>query len=106
MLWLGTQHLEGKPFELTDVLGFIPEFISELDPRPAREQIADNYCGGWRPMRGMARNPITSALTYPGDPPMVPLATARLRDEIIYVYESGWTAIVQPDGSFEVSRLD
>jgi hypothetical protein len=88
-------------------LGIIPEFFSENDPRPAREQAQDNYAhgGGWDRFDGF-RMLANGALQYPGDPPMHPLAEARLRDEVIRFYNSAWVAIVQPDGSFEVSRMD
>ena len=39
------------------------------------------------------------------DPAMV-LAVTRLRDETILLYEMDWVAVIQPDGAFEVSRMD
>jgi hypothetical protein len=45
-------------------------------------------------------------LRYPGDPPLNPLAQARLRDELIVFYDHAIVAIVQEDGSFEVARID
>lgn len=35
-----------------EMLGLIPSFLSESDPRPAREQFDENYQhgGGWRPL--------------------------------------------------------
>jgi hypothetical protein len=91
-------------------LGLIPEFMNEGDPRPAREQIHDNYRhgGGWHGMPGFKltwKNELP-ILQYPGDPPLIPLAVMRLRQERIFVYLHGITAIVQPDGTFEASRLD
>jgi hypothetical protein len=88
------------------MLGYIPGFLSEDDPRPAREQIDANYRhgGGWRPFKGHTRTAV--GLRYPGDPPMALLATSRLRDEVIEFYDCQWLAIVQPDGSFEVCRMD
>jgi hypothetical protein len=92
-----------------DTVGFIPQFLNERDPRPAREQIDANYAhgGGWLPNPGfkLVSGPPHS-IKYPGDPMLKPLAEAKLRDETIIVYESGITAIFQKDGSFEVSRLD
>lgn len=87
-------------------LGYIPSFLSEADPRPAKEQFEENYSfGGWQPMKGFKLNKDMS-LKYPGDPPMKPWAEATLRQELIYVYQSGWVMILQPDMSFEVARLD
>jgi len=45
-------------------------------------------------------------LRYPGDPILAPLAQAKLRDELIVFYRHALVAIIQPDGSFEVSRVD
>jgi hypothetical protein len=91
-----------------DILGFIPHFLSPNDPRPAAEQINANYQhgGGWRAQPGFKLNPVTRALKYPGDPPLLPLAEAHLRDELILFYEYEYLAIIQPDNTFEVCRLD
>lgn len=88
-------------------LGFIPTFISENDPRSAREQFDANYAhgGGWYPMSKWKLNPDNS-LKYPEDPPLEPWAMMQLRHESIFMYASGFVAIVQPDRSFEVARLD
>ena len=88
-------------------LGFIPEFFSEDDPRPAREQIEENYAhgGGWRPLPQWKLLP-NCALKYPGDPVLQPVAKAKLRDEHIVVYPYGIVMLLEPDGSYEVSRLD
>lgn len=89
-------------------LGFLPMFMREEDPRPAREQIHDNYRhgGGWRSFTGFDYNPRTLEIVYPGDPPMLPLATTKLRDETIIFYPHAWLLVLQPDGTFEVSRVD
>ena len=86
-------------------LGFIPTFLSLADPRPAKEQFDTAYVGGWSPFPKFTLHP-NKTLTYPGDPPMKPLAETSFRDEKIYVYESAWVAIVQPDGSYEIARMD
>lgn len=89
-----------------DHLGFLPAMLSPDDPRPAREQFNSNYSfGGWSPFKGFTLN-TDNSLSYPGDPPQQPLAQAKLRDELIILYPSSWVAIIQPDRSFEVARLD
>jgi len=45
-------------------------------------------------------------LTYPGDPPLKPLARAKLRDELVYFYDHSWVAVIQENGSFDVARID
>lgn len=86
-------------------LGELPAFFTLRDPRPAREQIAENYCSGWHPVPGLELLP-SNVLTFPGDPPFEPLAQARLRDELLVFYHHALFAIIQPDRTFEVGRVD
>lgn len=93
--------------DLLDAIGFLPEIFLDQDPRPAVEQAADRYAhgGGWRPQDGWELHPDGVAV-YPGDPPQQVLAMATLRNEVLLVFRYGYVAIVQPDGSFEMSRMD
>lgn len=93
------------PEATIEMLGFIPSFLSEEDPRPARAQIAEKYVSGWHPIRGFSMLP-NGDLYYPSDPPTMLLAEATLRNETIRFYEHAWVAVIQEDGSFEVARLD
>lgn len=89
------------------MLGYIPQFLSECDPRPAREQFDSAYQhgGGWTPFQGftMLHN---GDLGYPGDPPVELLAETQLRNETIRFYNHSWVCIIQPDGSYEICRMD
>jgi len=89
-----------------EMLGYIPDMISEADPRPAREQIDANYRhgGGWSSFKGHVMKP--NGLQYPGDPLVPLLYEATLRDETIRFYDCAWVAIVQPDGSYDIARID
>lgn len=100
-----------------EMLGFIPEFLDEDDPRPAKEQFDDRYVGGWNAMPGFSvitkngrmasfKNP--PLLKYPGDPPMLPLFLTKLEhsNEMIVVYEHAWVLIVRRDGTWEAARMD
>ena len=89
-------------------LGLLPHFLREDDPRPARDQINERYVSGWNPMKGFTVDLSNDdvRLTYPGDPPFRPYAFTILRDEMIFLFESDWLLIVQPDKSFEVARVD
>lgn len=89
-------------------LGRIPSFLFCDDPRSAREQFDERYAfgGGWRPMPHWQYDKETRAIAYPGDPPLHPIAETTLRDELILLYPSAWVAIIQPDGAFEVARMD
>jgi hypothetical protein len=95
------------PQATLDMLGTIPMMLYELDPRPAREQFDEQYkfAGGWDPFPGFTLLP-NGNLSFPGDPPTRLLAETKLRDEIIRFYEHSWVAIIQPDGSYEISRMD
>ena len=88
-------------------LGLLPGMLNPSDPRKARDQFdaAYQHGGGWRPFAGFKLLDDNS-LAYPGDPPQRALAETWLRDERILLYESEWVAIIQPDGSFEVCRMD
>lgn len=90
-----------------DALGYIPGFLSEDDPRPAREQIDAHYQhgGGWCPNKGFTLR-RDNVLQFPGDPLFPPLAQVRLRDELIVLYPHSYVAIIQPDRSFEAARVD
>jgi hypothetical protein len=90
-----------------DMLGLLIDWLDDDDPRPAREQFNSHYGhgGGWRPFSGFKLTP-SNTLTYPEDPPLVPLARAFLREEMVLFYQHAWVAIVQPDRSFEACRMD
>lgn len=109
------------PKATADHVGFIPEFLSEEDPRSAVEQINQNYAhgGGWRDLpvggsEGFSLAP-TGLLLFPGDPALVPLAEASLHGgicepdatgELIIVYTNAFVAVKRADGSYRVARID
>jgi hypothetical protein len=86
-------------------LGFISGWLFDNDPRSTKEQIDYHYVSGWSHFDGFKLNDDNS-LSYPGDPPQMPLAQAKLRNELIVFYPSAWVAVIQPDRSFEVARID
>ncbi len=100
MIWI-----KKDPRATLDMLGFIPGFLNDADPRPAKEQFASSYISGWRNFAGfeMLEN---GNMYYPGDPYVVLLYEGQFRTETIRVYDHAWVAIVQQDGSFEVCRMD
>ena len=95
------------PGATLDHVGLIPHWLDEDDPRPAKEQLGENYAhgGGWQPFEGFELRKNRS-IKYPGDEPMAPLAMMRMRDEMILIYPHAWVLILQKDGSFEVCRMD
>ena len=96
------------PKATIDHLGFIPGFLSDDDPRPAKEQFHEHYRhgGGWLPIKGFAFNKVDHTMKYPGDPPFPPIALITLRNERIFLYESAFVAIVQSNNTYEVARMD
>jgi hypothetical protein len=90
-----------------DIIGPLPMWLDEADPRPAREQLDEHYQhgGGWQPFEGfkLQRN---HRIKYPGDPAMAPLAMMKFRDELIVWYPHAWVMILQKDGSHEICRMD
>ena len=99
-----------------ELLGLIPQFLSNSNPDPAAAQFNISYAhgGGWMPMAKWSLlkpdegsdSPFSLRIKYPSDPPYAPGAWCRLRDELILVFPHAWVAIVQPTGAFEVSRMD
>lgn len=94
-----------------DMLGYIPTFLRESDPRSAKEQLHDSYShgGGWCPFQGftldISKPPEQWTLRYPEDPPMRLVGYTQLRNETVAVFEHAWVAIVT-DGKYEVARMD
>ena len=89
-----------------DDWGFIPTFLHDDDPRPAKEQFNDRYLGGWNKFSGFTFNESDGTLKYPGDPTMNTLGAMIFRDEMILLYPSAWVLILQQDKTWEVARMD
>jgi hypothetical protein len=108
MLWIA-KHPKATP----EMLGYVPSIIIDDDPRSAKEQIADRYNhggGGWSPFEGHIMLP-NGNLQYPEDPPTRLLFEAILHkgqdnEEKLRFYEHAWIAVIQADGTFEISRID
>jgi hypothetical protein len=93
-------------------LGFIPSFLSREDEAGAQAQLHRNYIyGGFQSFPGftlvrLGSDPLSWILAYPEDPPVRALAYTRLREETIILFQYSWVAVVQPDFSFTVARMD
>lgn len=90
-----------------DLLGYLPQMFTDEDPAPVAEQIHKNYPhgGGWRSFKGFKKT-ANHSLIYPGDPPQRPIARVQVRDELVLVYPHAWVVVIQPDGSWDVARID
>jgi hypothetical protein len=110
--WQLTPYAIAKGYaKSTDaLLGFVPLFLSVTDPRPAAKQFDERYAhgGGWHPFSGFFRlsNEEDNWDLGWSDERYHALAYTRLLDEVIVYYDLSWVAIFQPDGSFEVIRMD
>jgi hypothetical protein len=101
--------INNPPYRLEDIVGLIPYGLDENNTKSATEQLDDSYGhgGGWcRTDPKWTMNMEDYSIKYPGDPKMKPWAIASLRDETICVYESAWVAVIKPDRTFEISRMD
>jgi hypothetical protein len=91
-----------------EMLGFLPKFLDNADPRPAKEQFQERYAhgGGWDPTS--LRFTVTpQGLRYPGDPVMHLVAEGVLHGkETIRIYDCAWVSITQEDGTYEICRMD
>ena len=90
------------------LIGPLPSFLDPADPRPAREQFDANYrFGGWRPIKGFTCDwKKDGTIRYPGDPPLRPIAGMHHHREMVMFYDQAFVAVIQPDGTYEVARMD
>lgn len=100
-----------RPDMKREALGHLPEFLHNDNPHNAVTQFHNAYGhgGGWNKFEGFSFDPNHEngpTLTYQGDPPYHAVAAAKLRDEIIHVYPHAWVQVIQPDGTWEVARMD
>ena len=90
--------------ETFERMGLIPSFLDESDRRPAKEQFDEHYQGGWRPQEGFKLK--GEVATFSGDPPFRAYAMIIFHDEMILFFDYAYVAILQPDGSFEMARMN
>lgn len=97
-----------RPGYRPEDIGFVPYFFEAGDERHPAEQIAERYAhgGGWTPQEGFtieedglrykdgAKDRLLFSFMVHGHP------------QTLHLYECAWLAIVEPDGSFAVSRVD
>mgnify|MGYP006921446363 CR=1 FL=1 len=105
---MARDHAERGGFAPEVMLGSIPSFLSADDPADAVTQIDRAYdqFGGWRDSAKWRIDYVNGRAHYPGDPPRVLIAEARLRDELILFFNGAYIAVMQPDGSHRMARID
>lgn len=95
-----------------EYLGYLPEIILASDLRPVREQIKERYSHGvgWKPFTRFQVNlgmDSRAVLQYPGDPPILMSCECKHPNgETIQLFEGSWLRVIQPDGSYEISRVN
>lgn len=89
-----------------DAVGIIPTFIRLGDKRPLVKQIDSRYVSGWHKFEGFKFDKRTWSIKYPDDPPYPPLAGAALNGELVCIYPSGWTMVMDAKNNIEIARLD
>ena len=102
-----------EPGVTLQILGALPDkipltfMLDANDPAPAREQLERGYRngGGFRALPGWYLG-ADDVLHFPGDRPYRPIVEMRMRDERILVFEGSFVAVIAPDRSFEVARID
>lgn len=102
-------HMRRKRLTLRDMLGDIPFWLSAVHDGGAVDQIDRMYGpigGGWRDSTGFQLDVERGLLSYPSDDPLRLIASAELRTERILIFDGSWVAVVQPDGSSRVARID
>lgn len=99
-------------------IGYVPSILLPFDPAPIREQLQVRYAhgGGYRPFPNKDKFTLTydrerpneAVLAYPEDPDYREWARCYfpLSQELVIMFDSAITAIIQDDGSFELVRLD
>ena len=89
-------------------LGFLPGFLRPRDGRTVKEQLEARYAhgGGWRPIQGFTMR-RDRTLDFPDDEPFEPSAMTVIGDETVIFYAyCELISVIQPDGSFEVARVN
>lgn len=103
------------PAATLEHLGPIPHWLDENDARPAAKQLNDHYQhgGGWCPMTGFTMPDRTTGVLVFGsddgeaaDETFRPWAAIMFNREMIFAYDYDIFSVLQPDGSFEVARMD
>ncbi len=88
--------------------GFMPDWLKTC---PEETDLAEhlNTCyahgGGWRAFKGFELQEDNS-LQYPDDPAYPPQATFTVGADTVCMYQHSWVAIIKPDRSYEVCRMD
>lgn len=92
-------------------LGYLPDILLPTDKRPVKDQLEDRYAhgGGYRPFpdKHFRLDRRTMTLKFPGDPVFKPAAMAFFGSEQVFFYPNcSLLLILQPDGKFDVTRVD
>ena len=91
---------------LNEMLGYIPSFLCyRTEDQTVKEALTKAY--GFGELHEMTGGTIKDMVyRYPEDPELYPLAEMTSRDTTVLQYQYGIVAILEPDGSVFVTRMD
>lgn len=98
-----------RGYSVSDAIGYIGDWLDTDADGGAVEQINRNYAhgGGWSDFEGFTFDKQQMALLYNGDEPTYALAGAVFsQEEFVMVFEHGWVAVMNRNGSMRVARID
>jgi len=92
---------------LAEACGLIPNWVMdyEYDDLNMKDMLQKYYPFGMFPIPKTTVSD-SGVFSYPEDPDLYPLVKMSRGEEIIYQYQYGLVAIVQPDGSAFCTRMD
>ena len=91
--------------------GFVPGWVAQYAITDTDITLQDwfnevySHGGGWMPFSGFTLNDDNS-LSYSGDPDQHPRYTMQVGEQTVCMYDGAWVCIINPDRSFEISRMD
>lgn len=92
-----------EPDALANACGLIPHFLDNEEEK-ALDCFNRHYPFGTHELVGAEIK--DGAMLYPNDPPLYPYMEVAHGNEMVYIYPHAFVAIVQPDGSSYVTRMD
>ena len=102
-----------------ETIGVLPMILMSNDPRPVKDQLDDRYShgggysvspGNWKYIPAEGENEATLQYTSTSgeesDEALREMARTQIHDETCILFDYQFMAIVQPDASFVVVRVD
>jgi hypothetical protein len=91
---------ETRGYRLEELLGVLPNFMNNLDPRSLKDQMIEGYirsAGGPCYPTAEATITVNGVYQYPRDPDLFPIFVFFRDQERVFIYPHGLVAIVEVD---------